>query len=221
MVAPEGGYVREDVRQRIAAKPRLEEEDRLLGREQHLVALEAGDLPGLERRAAEEQRPDGVIALGLERNDDGGQRRRLCIGATRRAVRMVTGEPARRSRTTDRVSLCSLALTVAIILAFFAPWPWNLIAVLTGLAIETVELTWGLRLARRWRPQTGAEAMIGKEAEVVAPCRPTGQVRVDGELWEAYCDEGAETGETVRIDRLDGLTLVVSRQPKSGSHPSR
>jgi membrane-bound serine protease (ClpP class) len=114
-----------------------------------------------------------------------------------------------------------VALTVAIVLAFFAPWPWNLVAILTGLAIETVELTWGLRLARRWRPQTGAEAMIGKEAEVVASCRPAGQLRVDGELWEAYCAEGAGAGETVRIDRLDGLTLVVSRQPKSGSQPSR
>jgi membrane protein implicated in regulation of membrane protease activity len=114
-----------------------------------------------------------------------------------------------------------VALTVAIILAFFAPWPWNLVAVLTGLGIETVELTWGLRLARRWRPQTGAEAMIGKSAEVVAPCRPTGTVRVDGELWQAYCAEGAGTGETVRIERLDGLTLVVGRQPKSGSQPSR
>ena len=108
-----------------------------------------------------------------------------------------------------------MALTVAIVLAFFAPWPWNLVAVLTGLAIESVELTWGLRLARRWRPQTGAEAMIGKEAEVVARCRPTGRVRVDGELWEAYCAEGAELGQTVRIDRLDGLTLVVSRELKT------
>lgn len=104
-----------------------------------------------------------------------------------------------------------MALFIAIILAFFAAWPWNLVAVLTGLAIETAELAWGLRLARRWRPQTGAEAMIGKEAEVVAPCRPTGRVRMDGELWEAYCSEGAETGETVRVDRLDGLTLVVTR----------
>jgi membrane-bound serine protease (ClpP class) len=104
-----------------------------------------------------------------------------------------------------------VALIVAVVLAFFAPWPLNLVAVLTGLAIETAELAWGLRLARRWRPQTGAEAMIGKEAEVVEPCRPTGRVRMDGELWEAYCSEGAEPGETVRIDRLDGLTLVVSR----------
>jgi membrane protein implicated in regulation of membrane protease activity len=105
-----------------------------------------------------------------------------------------------------------VALTVAIVLAFFAPWPWNLVAVLTGLLIEAVELTWGLRLARRWRPQTGAEAMIGKEAQVVVPCRPTGQVRVEGELWEAFCAEHAEAGETVRIERLEGLTLFVSRR---------
>ena len=32
-----------------------------------------------------------------------------------------------------------MALTVAIILAFFAPWPWNLIAVLGGIGIEAVE----------------------------------------------------------------------------------
>jgi membrane protein implicated in regulation of membrane protease activity len=104
-----------------------------------------------------------------------------------------------------------MALTVAIILAFFAPWPWNLVAVLVGLGIETVEITWGLRLARRWRPKTGAEAMIGQTAEVVAPCRPVGQVRVQGELWEARCAEGADVGETVRIERIEGLTLVVRR----------
>jgi membrane protein implicated in regulation of membrane protease activity len=103
-----------------------------------------------------------------------------------------------------------VALTVAIILAFFAPWPWNLVAVLTGLGVETVELTWGLRLARRWRPRTGAEAMIGQTAEVVAACHPIGQVRVLGELWEARCDQGADVGESVRIERLEGLTLVVT-----------
>jgi membrane-bound serine protease (ClpP class) len=110
-----------------------------------------------------------------------------------------------------------VALTVAIILAFFAPWPWNLIAVLSGLAIESVELTWGLRLARRWRPRTGAEAMIGQTAEVVAPCHPTGQVRIQGELWEARCAQGADVGETVRIERLEGLTLVVAPTREPGS----
>jgi len=103
-----------------------------------------------------------------------------------------------------------MALTVAIILAlFFAPWPWNLIAVFGGVGIEAVELTWGLRLARRWRPQTGAEAMIGQVAEVVVPCHLNGQVRVHGELWSARCAEGADAGESVRIERLEGLTLIV------------
>jgi membrane protein implicated in regulation of membrane protease activity len=86
-----------------------------------------------------------------------------------------------------------VALTVAIILAFFAPWPWNLIAVLGGLGIEAVELVWGFRLARRWRPPPEAEAMIGQVAEVVAPCRPIGHV-----------------GQRLRIEGLEGLTLVVT-----------
>jgi membrane-bound serine protease (ClpP class) len=108
-----------------------------------------------------------------------------------------------------------MALTVAIILAFFAPWPWNLIAVLGGIGIEAVELVWGLRLARRWRPQTGAEAMVGRLAVVVAPCHPIGQIRVHGELWEARCAEGADVGQRVRIERLDGLTLVVAPESRS------
>jgi membrane protein implicated in regulation of membrane protease activity len=109
-----------------------------------------------------------------------------------------------------------MALTVAVLLALFVlPWPFNLLAVLAGIGVEAGELTWGLRLARRWRPQTGAEAMIGRTAEVVVACRPTGQVRVAGELWEAHCDEGAEVGERVRIERLEGLTLVVAREPRT------
>jgi membrane-bound serine protease (ClpP class) len=105
-----------------------------------------------------------------------------------------------------------VALTVAIVLALiFLPWPWNLAMILGGLVIEVGELAWGLSLARRWKPKTGAEAMIGEEATVVTACRPLGEVRVQGELWQARCDEGADVGETVRIERLEGLTLVVTR----------
>ena len=105
-----------------------------------------------------------------------------------------------------------MALLVAIVLALiFLPWPWNLLAILGGLVIETVELAWGLSLARRWKPKTGAEAMIGEDAKVVTACRPRGEVRAQGELWQAHCDEGADAGETVRIDRIDGLTLIVCR----------
>jgi membrane protein implicated in regulation of membrane protease activity len=109
-----------------------------------------------------------------------------------------------------------VALTIALILAIlFLPWPWSLVAILGGLVIEAGEVAWGLRLARRWKPKTGAEAMIGKEAEVVTRCHPLGEVRVHGELWRASCDDGAEPGERVRIERIEGLTLVVT-----GAKPS-
>ena len=105
-----------------------------------------------------------------------------------------------------------MALLLAVLLAFFVlPWPWGLIAIAGGLAVETVELTWGLRLARRWKPRTGAEAMIGAEARVVARCHPLGQVKIHGELWEARCPEGADVGQKVRIEAIEGLTLVVRR----------
>jgi membrane protein implicated in regulation of membrane protease activity len=105
-----------------------------------------------------------------------------------------------------------VALIVAILLAFLVlPWPWGLFAIFGGLAVETVELAWGISLARRWKPKTGAEAMIGEEAVVVSACRPLGEVRVQGELWRARCDEGADVADTVRIERIDGLTLSVVR----------
>jgi membrane-bound ClpP family serine protease len=53
--------------------------------------------------------------------------------------------------------------------------------------------------------------MIGEPAEVMEACRPNGTVQLRGELWEARCEEGAETGETVRVESVEGLTLVVAR----------
>jgi membrane-bound serine protease (ClpP class) len=104
-----------------------------------------------------------------------------------------------------------MVLALAIILAFFVSWPANLIVLALGVVGEIGEIVWGRRLAKRWRPRTGAEAMVGLEAEVASPCRPRGQVRVHGELWDATCAEGADPGEIVRIKSIDGLRLVVER----------
>jgi membrane protein implicated in regulation of membrane protease activity len=69
---------------------------------------------------------------------------------------------------------------------------------------------WSKRIGRRTEATTGAEALVGKVAEVTQDCRPTGMVRLEGELWEARCEEGASRGDAVVVERLDGLTLVVS-----------
>jgi membrane protein implicated in regulation of membrane protease activity len=102
-----------------------------------------------------------------------------------------------------------VVLILAIVVSLFVPWPWNLVVVLCGAIAEVGEVMWGRRLARRWRPRTGPETMVGKTAEVVVRCRPNGQVRVHGELWEARCAAGADVGEAVRVSDLDDLTLVV------------
>ena len=111
-----------------------------------------------------------------------------------------------------------MVLLLAIFLAFFVPWPWNLLVLFGGVLLEVGEVIWGRRLARRWRPKTGREAMIGKQAEVVSPCRPKGTVRVSGELWEATCAEGAGAGQTVTITRIDGLNLIV--EPEQPAAPA-
>ena len=54
----------------------------------------------------------------------------------------------------------AMVLLLAIVLALFVPAPWNFLVVIAGIVGEIGEVIWGRRLARRWRPKTGAEAMI-------------------------------------------------------------
>jgi membrane-bound serine protease (ClpP class) len=79
------------------------------------------------------------------------------------------------------------------------------------VVIEVGEAVLWLKISRRGRVKMGPETLIGAIAEVVVPCRPSGQVRVQGELWRARCEEGADAGERVRVRSLEGLTLVVER----------
>src|SRR5690349_24948751 len=113
-----------------------------------------------------------------------------------------------------------MVLLLAVVLAFFVPWPANLVVVILGVVGEVGEVIWGRRLARRWRPKTGAEAMIGMKAEVVSPLHPLGQVHVNGELWEARSTVGGDVGDTVVVRGMEGLTLVVEPVMGGGSSHS-
>jgi membrane protein implicated in regulation of membrane protease activity len=102
---------------------------------------------------------------------------------------------------------------IAILAAIFVlPSPWGLVAVLAALVVDLAEVGFGLWYAKRRRPQTGAAALIGSTARVVVRCDPLGQVRVDGELWQARADNGAETGEDVRVEAV-GADLILSVRP--------
>jgi len=67
--------------------------------------------------------------------------------------------------------------------------------------------------ARRSKVRMGGDAMIGQIAVVTQPLAPTGQVRVNGELWQAESATPAVLGEQVRVRGLRDLTLLVERVP--------
>ena len=106
-----------------------------------------------------------------------------------------------------------LLFVVAVILAVFVvPSPWGLVLVGVAAVIEIGETFFWIWLSQRHRIRMGAETLLGASAEVVTPCRPEGQVRIQGELWRARCESGADPGDKVRVVERNGLTLLVERQ---------
>ena len=103
-----------------------------------------------------------------------------------------------------------MSMIIAIALALFVlPSPWNLIAVTAAALWELATALGGLWWSQRRAAKVGVEALMGREVEARRACRPLGEVRVRGEIWQARCEQGADAGETVRIVGLDGLTLLV------------
>ena len=96
---------------------------------------------------------------------------------------------------------------------------WQMIVAMTALTggffILVVSL--GIRAQLR-RITTGQQGLVGRTAEVRTPLVPKGQVFVAGELWMARLEPApgqaasAQPGETVVIERMEGLTLIVRKQ---------
>jgi len=103
-------------------------------------------------------------------------------------------------------------ILVAFVLLFALPHPWNVVAFAAALVCFVGEVLFWNRTVRGRHAAVGAQTMIGESATVVSPCRPTGQVRLSGEIWAARCDGGADPGDTVEVVERQGLTLVVERR---------
>jgi membrane-bound serine protease (ClpP class) len=102
-------------------------------------------------------------------------------------------------------------LAVAIIAAvFWLPSPWGILAIIGALVVELAEIGLFVWYSKRRRATTGAEGLVGAVGVAVTTCDPDGQIRVEGELWNAICDEGARPGDRVVVQRLEGLTLIVA-----------
>jgi membrane-bound serine protease (ClpP class) len=65
--------------------------------------------------------------------------------------------------------------------------------------------------------QTGPEQMVGALAEARSAIDPDGKVWMEGTLWAARLADGAGRvglGDRVRVEAVDGLTLVVRPEPQ-------
>ena len=99
---------------------------------------------------------------------------------------------------------------VAIVLAFTViPSPWSWIAVVGAATVDVAETAVLIRWSKRRRVAVGAETLAGRTGVVVTALTPRGQVRVDGELWDAHAEYHLAPGEEVVVKSLDGLVLEV------------
>jgi membrane-bound serine protease (ClpP class) len=90
------------------------------------------------------------------------------------------------------------------------------------LALLTVFAAAKVIQARRTRPQTGREELIGEQGVVREGLTPEGYVFVHGELWRASASDGPiPAGETVVVEEIgDDLVLTVRRVTASTREPT-
>ncbi|MFA5323559.1 MAG: NfeD family protein, partial [Smithella sp.] len=85
------------------------------------------------------------------------------------------------------------------------------VVVASGFFIVVIWLALKAQLRKHF---SGAEAMIGSEAEVMKDIDKEGEVFLMGEYWKAISEEPVKKGAKVRIIRVDGLKLIVEEIKK-------
>jgi len=75
------------------------------------------------------------------------------------------------------------------------------IAALLGYAAAKAQLA---------KVKTGTEALIGATGVAVTDLKPKGEIRINGEFWEAISKTTSITsGQTVEVVDLEGMALIV------------
>jgi membrane-bound serine protease (ClpP class) len=101
-------------------------------------------------------------------------------------------------------------LIIALLLAIFVlPSPWGLIAVVVAGALDIAETGLFVWWSKRRHASVGIDTLVGRTGVAVGDLWPLGQVKIGGEIWQARCDGGCDTGTEVVIRSVEGLTLVV------------
>jgi membrane protein implicated in regulation of membrane protease activity len=99
---------------------------------------------------------------------------------------------------------------VAVVLALTViPSPWGWVAVIAAALVDVAETAFFVRWSKRRRSAVGLETLVGRRAVVVRALTPRGQVKLDGEVWEARAEYDLLPGDEVVVRSVDGLVLMV------------
>jgi membrane-bound ClpP family serine protease len=101
------------------------------------------------------------------------------------------------------------------VLLLVLPNPWDVVAFAAGLVLGGIEVFLWWRTVRHRTVQSGAEALIGASARVISPCRPEGEVWIEGARWRARCPEGADVDDVVTVLERQELLLIVSSSARA------
>jgi len=88
---------------------------------------------------------------------------------------------------------------------------WGVLLVMVGISVAFfgAVITLAVRSQLR-RPVTGSEGLIGEIGEAMLDFSGKGKVFVVGETWDAASSVPVRKGEKLRVERREGMTLIVS-----------
>jgi membrane protein implicated in regulation of membrane protease activity len=106
-----------------------------------------------------------------------------------------------------------ITLVALVIAVLFLPAPWSYVFVAAAAVVDVSEtavlLWWSRRKRRRVPAAVGLESLVGRRGTAATQLAPTGQVRVNGELWAARSSRSVDPGGPVVVRGSNGLVLDV------------
>jgi membrane-bound serine protease (ClpP class) len=91
---------------------------------------------------------------------------------------------------------------------------WKVIAFATIITtlFFVFALGFGIRAQRR-KPVTGQEGLVGERGEAVADfAKGKGQVKVHGEIWEAFSEQKIKKNDEIIVESIDNLKIIVKKK---------
>jgi membrane-bound serine protease (ClpP class) len=86
----------------------------------------------------------------------------------------------------------------------------SIVVVATVVSVGFILLVVAVLLGSRRRPAiTGGESLIGAGGEAIDWGATAGRVRVNGEIWQAYCHSDLRPGMRIKVTGREGLVLIV------------